>query len=326
MTGCIQENDLASKRWRFLVGDPHLVGADVLRDSSCLAFRHIGQANRVEQRGFAVIDVPHDRNHGRTNSSFRSSLFAGRSRIDFLRCLLFERDHIRVCTEESRHFTGQLRIECLVNRGEHAFHQKPRNQILRSNIQLFREIFYADAFRDRDAARNRLGLIRHHHARWRRIALHRAFFHSPWNVALPRASRRSTWTAARPRRSRRWKSRAYTQRTCARRCLPRGMHRPPFAGTQWRTRRTSALNRRTSLKNWLARNRTPRSSTHRATNRNSRLHRRREPDALALCKPVADLFVERSSAARVVAAEPLALPLLEALAERSRKPPEAQAQ
>jgi len=50
-----------------------------------------------------------------------------------------------------------------------------------------------------------------------------------------------------------------------------------------------------------------------------------EPDALALCKPVADLFVERSSAARVVAAEPLVLRRLEALAERSRKPPEAQA-
>ncbi len=49
-----------------------------------------------------------------------------------------------------------------------------------------------------------------------------------------------------------------------------------------------------------------------------------EPDAPALCKPVADLFVERSSVVRVLAAEPQALQLLEALAERSRKPPEAQ--
>ena len=35
------------------------VGADVLGDSAELARRHVGVANRVEQRGLAVIDVAH---------------------------------------------------------------------------------------------------------------------------------------------------------------------------------------------------------------------------------------------------------------------------
>ena len=42
-----------------------LVGADVLRDAAGLAGRHLGLADRVEQRRLAVVDVPHDRDHGR---------------------------------------------------------------------------------------------------------------------------------------------------------------------------------------------------------------------------------------------------------------------
>ncbi len=40
-----------------------LVGADVLRDAAGLARDDRGLADRVEQRGLAVIDVPHDRDH-----------------------------------------------------------------------------------------------------------------------------------------------------------------------------------------------------------------------------------------------------------------------
>ncbi len=42
-----------------------LVGADVLGDAAGLAGRHLGLADRVEQRGLAVVDVAHDRDHGR---------------------------------------------------------------------------------------------------------------------------------------------------------------------------------------------------------------------------------------------------------------------
>ena len=43
----------------------HLIGADVLRDPARLAGRHLGLADRVEQRRLAVVDVAHDRDHRR---------------------------------------------------------------------------------------------------------------------------------------------------------------------------------------------------------------------------------------------------------------------
>ena len=42
-----------------------LVGADVLGDAPGLAGGDLGLADRVEQRGLAVVDVAHDRHHGR---------------------------------------------------------------------------------------------------------------------------------------------------------------------------------------------------------------------------------------------------------------------
>ena len=42
-----------------------LVGADVLRDAARLARDHLGLADRVEQRGLAVVDVAHDRDDRR---------------------------------------------------------------------------------------------------------------------------------------------------------------------------------------------------------------------------------------------------------------------
>jgi hypothetical protein len=45
----------------------HLDGvrADVLGDAPSLTRRHVGFADRVEERGLAVVDVTHDRHHGR---------------------------------------------------------------------------------------------------------------------------------------------------------------------------------------------------------------------------------------------------------------------
>jgi hypothetical protein len=42
------------------------VGADVLRDAARFAARNVSFANGIEQTGFAVIDVTHDGDHGRT--------------------------------------------------------------------------------------------------------------------------------------------------------------------------------------------------------------------------------------------------------------------
>ena len=43
----------------------HLVGADVLGDAARLARGHLGLADGVQQRGLAVVDVAHDRDHRR---------------------------------------------------------------------------------------------------------------------------------------------------------------------------------------------------------------------------------------------------------------------
>ena len=45
--------------------DVDLVGADVLGDAARLVRRHVGVAQRVEQRGLAVVDVAHHGDHRR---------------------------------------------------------------------------------------------------------------------------------------------------------------------------------------------------------------------------------------------------------------------
>ena len=52
----VEEGDLAA-------GVVHLVGADVLGDAAGLAGGDLGGADGVEQRGLAVVDVAHDRDH-----------------------------------------------------------------------------------------------------------------------------------------------------------------------------------------------------------------------------------------------------------------------
>ena len=59
VTGGVDEGDGLAAR-----GDD-LVGADVLSDAARFARNHIGVANRVEQRGLAVIDMAHDRDDRR---------------------------------------------------------------------------------------------------------------------------------------------------------------------------------------------------------------------------------------------------------------------
>ncbi len=66
VTRRIQEDDLATVRRRAFFGELHLVGADVLGNASSLAGNHVGLANRVQQRGLAMVHVAHDGDHRRT--------------------------------------------------------------------------------------------------------------------------------------------------------------------------------------------------------------------------------------------------------------------
>ena len=64
VAGRVQEGDDALARL-------HLVGADVLGDAAGLPGRHLGAADVIEERGLAVIDVAHDRDHRRARLEVR---------------------------------------------------------------------------------------------------------------------------------------------------------------------------------------------------------------------------------------------------------------
>ena len=211
----IEEYDLAAVRRRLLVQDGHLVRANVLRDATGFASSHVGQADGIEQRGLAVIHVAHDGDHRRTRHTFRGDAFLARGSFgNFFGGLLFEGDDIGVGAEEARHLAGQFGIERLVDGGEHTAGQQARDQVLGAEPEQFRQIFDADAFRNGDAARDRLRLVRERQPRRRRVALHRAFLHTARHIALSRPARRCAWPAARSGgRPTGRGSRPYSQRT-----------------------------------------------------------------------------------------------------------------
>ncbi len=74
----VEEGDL-------LLAVVHLVGADVLGDAASLARRHLGRADRVQQRGLAVVDVAHDRDHRRAFDHVLLGVLEGRLDLDVVR-------------------------------------------------------------------------------------------------------------------------------------------------------------------------------------------------------------------------------------------------
>ena len=65
VTRRIEEDDLAAVCGRTFLAEANLVSADVLGNSASFAGCHIGLADGIEQGRLAVIDVAHDRYHGR---------------------------------------------------------------------------------------------------------------------------------------------------------------------------------------------------------------------------------------------------------------------
>ena len=127
VTRRIEEHNLAPERRRFLVGNANFVGADVLRDAARFASGNVGGADRVEQRGLAVVDVAHDRDHRRTRRRLRGAFLSALGGcVDIFRSLLFEGDHFGLGAEEARHLARQFGIERLVDGGENAAPQQAR--------------------------------------------------------------------------------------------------------------------------------------------------------------------------------------------------------
>ena len=227
----------------------------MLRDSAGFAFGNAGGTNGVEQSRFAVIDVSHDGDHGRTRAGFNGTFFAARGGVgDFLRGLFFERDDVGFGSEEARHFGREFGIERLVDGREHAAAKQAGDEIFRADAELLGKILHADAFGDGDAARDGLRLVGDHHARRRSVALHRAFFDSARNVALSGTTRWTAGTRAGARRAgRRHRSGAGsdTEWTRTGRRLTSGMHGATLAGTQRRTRGAAGRLRARALENRL---------------------------------------------------------------------------
>ena len=65
VAGRVDEGDLGAGR------RGHLIGADVLGDAAGFAGDDVGRADRVEQRGLAVVDVAHDGDHRRARLDLR---------------------------------------------------------------------------------------------------------------------------------------------------------------------------------------------------------------------------------------------------------------
>ena len=262
MTGGIEEYDLTTVSRGLFILDSYFVRADMLGNAAGFAFRHTGEADRVQKGGLAVIHVAHNRDHRWPRCHLDSGFFSAGSSVDILRCLFLKRDHIRFRPEEAGNFAGQFRVERLIDGGKNAAREQTRDEILSPDFQLLSEILNADSFCDRDVARDGQRLIRHHHTRRWNVALHRAFLHTAWDIPLTRPARWTARSAAGTRRSR--QARANSQRTWSGRRLPRRMHGTALARTQRRARRTGHLRTKT-LENRLTRHRSSGRGTHRGT-------------------------------------------------------------
>ena len=75
VAGGVEEGDL-------LAAVVDLVGADVLGDAPGLAGDHLGLADRVQQRGLAVVDVAHDRDHRRAFDQLLLGVLEDRLELD----------------------------------------------------------------------------------------------------------------------------------------------------------------------------------------------------------------------------------------------------
>ena len=179
VAGGVEEDDLATEGGRVGLGDFDLVGADVLGDASGLAAGDVCGADGVEERGFAVVDVAHDGDDGRTDDLDHAGGVFEEAFDGFVLELLFDGDDGGVGAELAGDVFDQLTFEGLVDGHEDTLHKEGGDEVFAANVELFGEVLDADAFGDRDGAGDGERLTgdgRAAEAWWRLEALHRAFF------------------------------------------------------------------------------------------------------------------------------------------------------
>src|SRR5436190_1921694 len=142
VTRRVEKDDLAA-----LLLD--VVRADVLRDSAGFAFRDVGLADDVEERGLAVVDVTHDGDD--RPARHRAFCVGALHRLELER--FFERDHLGVDPQLAGDFQRELLAQRLVDRDHQPLlHEEVLHQIVRSDVELLGELFHRDAFGQRDLA------------------------------------------------------------------------------------------------------------------------------------------------------------------------------
>ena len=141
VTRSIDEDDLLA-----VVID--VISADVLRDAAGFLVGDVGEADGIEQRGLAVIDVAHDRDHGRAAEQILG-LFGD---LDILHRLFFVRNGRSGSAELARNVGGEFRVESLVDgREDAAIHQLLDDEV-GLHVELFGKLLDRDAFGNGDVA------------------------------------------------------------------------------------------------------------------------------------------------------------------------------
>ena len=117
--------------------DVNAVSADVLRDSAGFAFGDILRTDRVEQRGFTVIDVSHDGDDRCT----RQLGIVGIGGDQFFEFLLddhfLERNKTDVISEVEAHFGRHFFADRLIERRENAAFDQELNDVARRDAESF---------------------------------------------------------------------------------------------------------------------------------------------------------------------------------------------
>ena len=125
-----------------------VISADVLRDAAGFLVGDMREADGIEQRSFAVIDVAHDRDHRRPAEEIRRFL----GDLDILHRLFFVSDGGSGCAEFARNIGREFRVEGLVDgREDAAIHQLLDDEV-GLHVELFGKLLDRDAFGNRDVA------------------------------------------------------------------------------------------------------------------------------------------------------------------------------
>ena len=99
-----------------------------------------------------MVHVAHDGYNWRTGNCLGGAFLARLFRRNcVLGQLLLKGDNRRLSAEVTSHIGRQIRIERLIHRGKNTSGQQTGDKVLGPNSSFFRQVFYADAFRNSDA-------------------------------------------------------------------------------------------------------------------------------------------------------------------------------